>query len=158
MEASLSKSSQDIVSAESLKSPNNTIDGMLKKAWIIENGVRYLVKSGYKNELLQPFNEVLASEICTRLGFDHVEYTLDIINDMVVSKCSCFINKDTELVTCYQLTKSLKRCDGVSDYENYVKLLEQNGIEDARLKLESMYILDFLIMNEDRHLNNFGIY
>ena len=37
---------------------------MLKKAWIIENG---LLKGGYKNELLQPFNEVLASEICRRL-------------------------------------------------------------------------------------------
>ena len=40
---------------------------MLKKAWIIENGTRYLLKGEYKNELLQPFNEVLASEICRRL-------------------------------------------------------------------------------------------
>lgn len=51
---------------------------MLKKAWIIDNKTRYLIKGGYKNELLQPFNEVLASEICKRLCFDHVEYTLDI--------------------------------------------------------------------------------
>ena len=26
-----------------------------------------------------------------------------------------------------------------------------------RLKLENMFILDYLILNEDRHLNNFGI-
>ncbi len=45
---------------------------MLKKAWIIEDNVRYLLKGGYKNEILQPFNEVLASMICERLGFDHV--------------------------------------------------------------------------------------
>ena len=31
------------------------------------------------------------------------------------------------------------------------------GIEDARIEMENMYILDFLIMNEDRHLNNFCI-
>ena len=31
------------------------------------------------------------------------------------------------------------------------------GIKDAREKLENMYILDFLILNEDRHLGNFGI-
>ena len=96
LEASLSKNSNILVNASSLKSPNNTTDGMLKKAWIIENNVRYLLKSGYKNELLQPFNEVLASEICKRLGFNHVEYTLDIYKDVIVSKCPCFINKEAE--------------------------------------------------------------
>lgn len=157
MEASLSKNSKTITSESSLKTPNNTTDGMLKKAWIIENGTRYLLKGGYKNELLQPFNEVLASEICRRLGFEHVEYTLDTYKDMVVSKCPCFITKDTELVTCYQMRNNMKRHDSEEDYEEYVKKLDSLGIKDARIKLENMYILDFLIMNEDRHLNNFGI-
>ena len=35
--------------------------------------------------------------------------------------------------------------------------MEEHGIKDARIKLENMFILDFIIMNEDRHLNNFGI-
>lgn len=34
---------------------------------------------------------------------------------------------------------------------------KENGIKDARKKIENMYVLDFLMMNEDRHLNNFGI-
>ena len=157
LEASLSKNSKIITNEKSLKTPNNTTDGMLKKAWIIENGTRYLLKGGYKNELLQPFNEVLASEICKRLGFNYVEYTLDTYKDMVVSKCPCFINKDTELITCYQIKNDMKRYDSKEDYEEYIKVLEENGIVDAREKLENMYILDFLIMNEDRHLNNFGI-
>lgn len=55
----------------SLISPNNTTDGRLKKTWIIKNNKRYLLKGGYKNELMQPFNEVLASMICERLGFNH---------------------------------------------------------------------------------------
>lgn len=130
---------------------------MLKKAWIIEDKTRYLLKGGYKNELLQPFNEVLASEICARLGFNHVTYTLDMYKDMVVSKCPCFINKDTELVTCYQIEKGIARHNSVEDYEEYIKILENHNIKDARIKMEDMYILDFLIMNEDRHLNNFGI-
>jgi len=157
VEASLSKNSKIIVKEESLKTPNNTTDGMLRKAWIIENGTRYLLKGGYKNESLQPFNEVLASEICKRLGFNHVEYTLDIYKDTVVSKCPCFINKDTELITCYQIRNSMEKNDTVQDYEDYIKVLEKNGIVNAREKMENMYILDFLIMNEDRHLNNFGI-
>lgn len=157
MEASLSKNSKIIASDNSLKTPNNTTDGMLKKAWIIEDGVRYLLKSGYKNEILQPFNEVLASMICDRLGFNHVSYTLDVYKDTVVSKCPCFINKDTELITCSQIRNDMKRHNSIEDYEEYIKKLEENGIENSREKIENMYILDFLIMNEDRHLNNFGI-
>ena len=149
--------SRIIKDVSSLKTPNNTTDGMLKKAWVIEDGVRYLLKGGYKNETLQPFNEVLASEICSRLGFDHVEYTLDTYKDMVVSKCPCFITKDTELITCQQIRSNMIRHNNKDDYEDYIIILESNGIKDARAKIENMYILDFLIMNEDRHLNNFGI-
>lgn len=157
LEASFSKNSTTIVKEESLKTPNNTTDGMLKKAWIIDNGTRYLLKGGYKNEMLQPFNEVLASEICERLGFNHVKYTLDTYKDMVVSKCPCFINKDTELITCHQIINNMDRHNNSLDYEEYINILENNGIKDARIELENMFILDFLIMNEDRHLNNFGI-
>ena len=32
-----------------------------------------------------------------------------------------------------------------------------NNIDDVREKVENMFILDYIIMNEDRHLNNFGI-
>ncbi len=39
-----------IIKKESfLKTPNNTTD-VLKKAWIIEDGIRYLLKGGYKNK------------------------------------------------------------------------------------------------------------
>ena len=157
MEASLSLNTNNILSGESLKTPNNTTDGMLKKAWVIEDKVRYLLKGGYKNEILQPFNEVLASMICDRLNFAHVPYELDIYKNMVVSKCPCFITKDTEFIPAYQIINNMERHNNKEDYEEYIKLLENKGIKDSREKIENMYILDFLIMNEDRHLNNFGI-
>lgn len=157
LEATFSNSSRSITSEASLKTPNNTTDGMLKKSWIIENGKRYLLKGGYKNDIMQPFNEVLASRICERLGFNHATYTLDIVKEKVVSKCECFINKDTELVTAYQIMYGIEKKQDSKDYEEYIKILEDNGIENVREKLENMYILDFLILNEDRHLNNFGI-
>ena len=139
----------------SLISPNNTTDGRLKKTWVIENGKRYLLKGGFKNEVMQPFNEVLASMICERLGFDHVCYTLDVINDKVVSKCECFINTDTELIPAHQILQGLIEKENA--YEEYIKILEDKGINNVREKLENMFILDYLILNEDRHLNNFGI-
>ena len=42
-------------------------------------------------------------------------------------------------------------------YEEYIKILENKGINNVREKLENMFILDYLILNEDRHLNNFWI-
>lgn len=139
----------------SLISPNNTTDGRLKKTWIIEDNKRYLLKGGYKNEVLQPFNEVLASMISKRLGFNYVPYTLEIIKDKVVSKCECFIDKNTELVSAYQILYN--DCDKDNAYETYIDLLEKKGIKAARSSLENMFILDYIMLNEDRHLNNFGI-
>ena len=139
----------------SLISPNNTTDGRLKKTWIIEEDKRYLLKGGYKNEVLQPFNEVLSSMISSRLGFNHVTYTLEVIKDKVVSKCECFINENTELVSAYQILYN--SCDKDNAYETYISLLEKHGIKDARGSLEDMFILDYIMLNEDRHLNNFGI-
>ena len=139
----------------SLISPNNTTDGRLKKTWIIESGKRYLLKGSYKNEVLQPFNEVLSSMISSRLGFNHVTYTLEVIKDKVVSKCECFINENTELVSAYQILYN--NCDKDNAYETYISLLEKHGIKDVRSSLEDMFILDYIMLNEDRHLNNFGI-
>lgn len=139
----------------SLISPNNTTDGRLKKTWIIDGNKRYLLKGGYKNEVLQPFNEVLASMISKRLGFNYVSYNLEIVKDKVVSKCECFIDKNTELVSAYQIIYN--NCDKDNAYEAYIDLLEKKGIKDARSSLENMFILDYIMLNEDRHLNNFGI-
>ena len=139
----------------SLISPNNTTDGRLKKTWIIDGNKRYLLKGGYKNEVLQPFNEVLASMISKRLGFNYVSYNLEIVKDKVVSKCECFIDKNTELVSAYQILYN--NCDKDNAYEAYIDLLEKKGIKDARSSLENMFILDYIMLNEDRHLNNFGI-
>ena len=80
-----------------------------------------------------------------------------VYKDNIVSKCPCFITKDTELITCHQIMNNIKIPNNETYYEEYIKILEEKGIKDARIKLENMYILDFLIMNEDRHLNNFGI-
>jgi len=147
--------SNDYSTKISLISPNNTTDGRLRKTWIIEGGKRYLIKGSFRNEVMQPFNEVLATMICERLGFNHTKYVISQVSDKIVSKCECFINKDTELITAHQILHS--NCNKENAYEEYIKILKDNGIRNAREKIEEMVILDYIIMNEDRHLNNFGI-
>ena len=158
VEATFSNTGTTIKSENALKTPNNTTDGMLKKSWVIEDNKRILIKGGYKNELLQPFNEVLASNICNRLGFDHVEYKLDVLKGNVVSKCVCFINKNTEFIPVHQILHNVINDNEKEDaYEKYIEILENHNIKNVREKLDDMFMLDYLIMNEDRHLNNFGI-
>lgn len=45
----------------------------------------------------------------------------------------------------------------LTDFEHYVSILEDHGIIDAREKVSDMYILDYLMVNSDRHMKNFGI-
>ena len=153
-EATFTLNVPKISSEITLKTPNNTTDGVLRKTWIIEDKKRYLLKAGLKSEVLQPFNEVLASMICEGLGFHHVPYTIDKIKDNIVSKCVCFVDPNTELIPAYQI---LSGTDKENAYDYYIKTLVENGIENAKEKVENMFILDYLILNNDRHLNNFGI-
>ena len=141
----------------SLMTPNNTTDGRLKKTWVIENNKKILVKGGYKDNPIAPLNEYLASMICNALGINHVDYELDIINEKLVSKCEDFIDGNTEFITAHSILKDELIGNYREIYERYIKILEANGISDARDNLEDMLLLDYLIMNVDRHLNNFGI-
>lgn len=137
-----------------LKTPNNTTDGVLRKTWVMKGNKRYLLKAGLRSEVLQPFNEVLASQICERLGFKHISYTIDTIKNNIVSKCECFINPNTEFIPAYQILSGI---DKDHAYDSYISVLSENGIENAKEKTDNMFILDYLMLNNDRHLNNFGI-
>ena len=157
LQASLSNSSEEKVSQMELMSPNNTTDGMLQKGWIIENQKRILVKGTYQASREEPINEWLASEICSRLGFEHCKYEIDVVNDNLVSKCEDFINEDEEIISAYDIYFSEKKANDINDYEHYIKILEKHNVSDARKNVENMFILDYLIMNIDRHLKNFGV-
>lgn len=140
-----------------LRSPNNTTDGMLQKAWIIEKGDRVLVKGTYFQARQEPINEWLVSQICKRLGLDYCNYEIDISDNKIVSKCKDFINQNQEIITAYEIFYSKQQSNNVSDFEHYVTILQENGIENAKEQLQDMFLIDYIVMNIDRHMKNFGI-
>ena len=74
-------------------SPNNTSDGMLKKAWIVgEDNQRYLLKGSFKRKGLEPFNEVLSGMIAQAINLEYIPYTIEVMNKTLFSKCKCFID------------------------------------------------------------------
>ena len=157
LDISLSNSSDKRLNQAELKSPNNTTDGMLQKGWIIENGKRVLVKGIYQPSREEPINEWLASEICRRLDFYHCDYSIDIINNRIVSKCESFVTSDEEIISAYDIYNSEKKSNNVTDLEHYINILEEHNVPDERKNVENMFLLDFIIMNMDRHMKNFGV-
>lgn len=159
LDASLDSSSKEISTDKAiLRSPNNTTDGMLQKGWIIEDGKRILVKGTYTSSREEPFNEWLASQICKRLNFDYCNYNVDFINnEKLVSKCNNFITENEEIISAYDIFKSIKKSNNINDYEHYINILEKHDVPNARFNVASMFLVDYLMMNTDRHMKNFGV-
>lgn len=147
-------SSEDKIS---LMSPDNTSDGWLKKKWKIIDGKRCLLKGGSGATRQEPYNEVLASRIMDRLSIPHVPYALMIQEDYPYSVCEDFITPDTELISAWYIMQTQPKANHVSIYQHYLNCCEALGIPGIREALDKMMVLDYLIVNEDRHQNNFGV-
>ncbi len=137
-------------------SPDNTSDGNLKKRWKIIDKKRYLIKGGSNPFRQQPFNEVIADKIMTRLGIDHIAYETILDGGFPYSICEDFINADTELIPAWRIMQVQKKKSSDSVYRHFLSCCESVGIKQPRQFLNRMIVLDFIIANEDRHFNNFG--
>ena len=137
-------------------SPDNTSDGNLQKRWKIIDGKRYLLKSGSSPYSQQPFNEVIATIIMKRLGIDHVPYTVTWLDDKPYSVCEDFVTKDTELIGAWRVLQLRPKANHENEYMHYVSLCKELGV-DIVPALDRMIVLDYIIANEDRHFNNFGL-
>lgn len=142
---------------DSFCSPDVTTEGCLKKRWEIIGEKRFLIKAGEPPYHQQPFNEVIASMIMARLGIAHIPYTLVWRNDEPYSACEDFVTPETELVTAYHVMNIRPKPNHQNDYMHYVTLCKENGISDIEHALDEMLVTDYLVANEDRHFNNFGI-
>lgn len=145
------------VNAINFMSPDNTSDGNLRKRWKIIDGKRCLIKGGSNPFRQQPFNEVIAAGIMERLEIPHVPYTVIWNKGAPYSVCEDFIDEHTELVPAWRIIQSQKRSNSTSVYQHFVNCCSVLGIRDVVPFLDRMIVLDYIIANEDRHLNNFGV-
>jgi len=150
-------------SENSYKTPNNTTNGQLRKVWIKNNEENYLYKAAGSIHNLEPINEVIASKICKIIEVPFVEYTLDIIHskrqDTLVSICKCAIDKNEEIIPAHSVLMEEKEkiTRTPKDYYLYLEILKRHSVPKAEEYLQKMFMLDYILLNEDRHLNNFGI-
>jgi len=132
----------------SLFTPTNTTDGVMKKKWVIKNNIRYLIKQG-SHTGMQHLNEVLSARIAKQLGLSHVPYFHFGANSCA---CPCFVKEGQNLVTAYDylLHRKVHVPDGRSNESYYPPLCDVFG----KQWIDGMLLLDYIIMNSDRHLKN----
>lgn len=141
----------------SLLSPDNTSDGWLRKKWIIADNKRFLMKGGSGVYRQEPFNEVIASALMRRLGISHIPYTLTFDSGKPYSLCENFITPDTELIPAWRVLQTRKQPNNRSLRDHFFDCCEALGVLDIKNALNKMLTVDYIISNEDRHWNNFGL-
>lgn len=144
-------------------SPSSSVNGEMKKKWIIKDGTRYLMKVNANDYGQQSVNEIIASRLHERLGWmNYVIYEIEKARvDDVEVPCSLnplFTSTELELVSAYQLVKNYKIPNDTSNFEAMIQLATVYGIEEQEVRkhLEYTILTDFILTNTDRHFNNFG--
>lgn len=144
-------------------SPSSSVNGEMKKKWIIRQGIRYLLKINTNDYGQQSVNEWIASRLHDHLGWkNHVSYQLETarINNSIIP-CSLnrlFTSQKLEFVSAYQLIRNHKLSNDHSSYETLIELGCSYGLseQEIRTHLEYTILTDFILSNTDRHFNNFG--
>ena len=137
------------------QSPDITTDGDVQKRWIIEDGVRYLVKNGATTFQQEPFNEAIASALLEHFSVPYVQYSLIHQNHSVYSKCPCFVDTNHEYVTAYNLCRDFAK-PGIKLEDTLRAGVDFYEVPDVQPFVDQLICLDYIIMNEDRHWSNFG--
>jgi hypothetical protein len=139
--------------------PDVSSDGNLRKRWDIgPDGRRFLVKAGKSPYMQEPANEVIATMVCGRLGIPHVPYSLDWEDGEPVSRCPNMTDKDREFVEAILVYYTREPSYfGSGKYAHYCDCARRLGVDGNVRMMDRMMVLDYLILNHDRHFKNFGI-
>ena len=100
---------------------------------------------------------MIASEIMGRLGIPHVPYSVIWLDGEPYSVCEDLVTAGTEMIPAWRILKTQKKNNSVSVYQHFVHCCETLGICGTVPFLDRMMVLDYVIANEDRHFNNFGV-
>ena len=144
-------------------SPSVSVNGDMKKKWIIRKGGRYLLKVNPNYHSQQAVNEVIAGKLHERMGWkNYVSYEMGTIHisgrEYPCSLSPMFTSAETEFVSAYQIVAAYKVPNDVSLYEALIRQAVSLGADEKEVRafLEYMILTDFILTNTDRHLNNFG--
>lgn len=134
----------------STTSPEYGTDGSFAKCWIREGDTIKLLKrgsSGARNAGLEPYSEYYAGQILDRFTDAYVRYDLRTHSGRICSVCEIFTSED------YGFLPYAAVDPRNSSLNSVLRKMSSLGLEE---EAKRMFVIDALILNEDRHKNNFG--
>jgi len=135
----------------STTSPELTTDGAYDKCWLNKDDGIHLIKTGSdgaRNTGLEPYGEVLASQVFEKLC-NSVKYSLIKYDGRVVSDCKLFTDEHFGYKPISLFLKN-----GIKyGLPETLELYSEFKSEDA---FRRMIVADCITLNCDRHFGNFG--
>ena len=139
----------------STTSPEYGTDGSFAKCWIREGesgslGQIKMLKrgsSGARNAGLEPYSEYYASQLVSVFTSNYVNYNLRSVNNRICSVCDIFTSEKYGFLPYAAIDRGNTTILDIREiFKNY----------HLEKELKIMLIVDAVILNEDRHKNNFG--
>lgn len=133
--------------------PELTTKGLFRKGWIHLGSDLYMLKSDRTSNHVNTKMEILASDMldCFENVLDSIAYVGDIKETVegveFISICKNFVEDDYSFVEAWEVMEYMDRIN--QDFRGYC--LSQWGYLFA-----SIPILDYIIVNTDRHTQNYG--
>lgn len=135
----------------STTSPELTTDGAYDKCWLNKEDGIHLIKtgsSGARNAGLEPYGEVLASQVFERIC-KSVRYDLKKYDGRIVSDCKIFTSQEYGYKPVSLFLKN-----GVKyGLPETLEIYREFNCED---EFRRMVVADCITLNSDRHFGNFG--
>lgn len=131
-------------------SPELSTEGSFRKCWKRENESVYLYKrgqSGAINAGLEPYGEVMASELIQHICTDAIPYELVVLHKEHASKCKLFTDESIGYVPYSRLGKE-NSANAMLEFYSTIGCEEQ---------FRQMLVADAIIFNVDRHAGNHGV-
>lgn len=151
------RTSEDIDLDSARNTPGSVTAGFHRKAWIMKNGEPVLIKGGHPMCQEEPINEWLVTQIGKKLNINVLEYTTQLYGNHPVSVCPSMCNDHTDLVSGEMILMECGASKDVLQLDAYIRELKAHGIEDAEKKLSDQLLLDYIVMNTDRHAQNMAV-
>ena len=143
-------------------SPSSSVQGELRKKWIISDGKRFLIKGNHGSNSQESLNEVVASLIHKKQNrqpfVDYAPIQLSP-NQPLCCICESFTSDEIEFIPAIDVVDSRKKDNNISLYEHFIQVCSLHGLDESAVRsfLEYQILTDFILTNTDRHLNNFGV-
>ena len=136
---------------KSMTFPELTTDGAYDKCWLNEKDGIHLIKtgsSGARNAGLEPYGEVLASQVFEKIC-SSVKYDLKKYDGRIVSDCKIFTSQEYGYKPVSLFLKN-----GVKyGLPETLEIYREFNCED---EFRRMVVADCITLNSDRHFGNFG--